>query len=154
MSRALPAVDSEDLKCIETIMWEWFVVNGLLGELPNEERREHDAISLRRMIVRLRIDYPRIGELRDGSLAMVFCRILFGNHPPPATTTEALQRRVATPPGAFAQLERRQWVQREADRLASLGQLPPAIWHDDSDKAVTFAPPFGSDFGLPDWMRP
>ena len=153
MSRQLPAEGTEDWKAIRAIMANWFFVNGLGGARPDDGIQTHERITFRRMIVRLRIDYPRLDEYRDGSLALVFWQALFGLQSPPATTTEALQRRVFTPAGAFVQIERRQWLQREADRLASLGQLPAAIWHDDAAQAVTFAPPFGSDFGLTDWMR-
>lgn len=152
MSRQLPAEGTEDWKAIRAIMANWFFVNGLGGARPDDGIQTHERITFRRMIVRLRIDYPRLDEYRDGSLALVFWEALFGLQSPPATTTEALQRRVFTPAGAFAQIERRQWLQRDADRLATLGQLPPVLWHDDADKAVTFAVAPDLDF-LPDWMR-
>ena len=150
MGKRQMVTDANDWRCIERIAGEWFFVNGLLEQQPNGK---HDTIDMRLMIARLQTEYPRFDGLDDGSLAVMVCRILSEDYPTP-TPAEALQRKVAAPVGAYLQIVRRQQVQAEADRLASLGQLPAAIWHDDAAQAVTFAPPFGSDFGLPDWMRP
>ena len=142
MSKRQPIVDAEDWKCIERIAGEWFFVNGLLAEQPNGE---HDTIDMRLMIARLQTEYPRLDGLDDGSLAVMVCRILSEDYPLP-TPTEALQRKVGAPVGAYLQIVRRQQLQAEADRLASLGQLTPVFWRDDADT------PDDSDFGLPDWM--
>ena len=93
---------------------------------------------------RLQTEYPRFDGLDDGSLAVMVCRILSEDYPTP-TPTEALQRKVAAPVGAYLQIVRRQELQAEADRLANLGQLTPVFWSDDADT------PDDSDF-LPDWM--
>ena len=79
MSRALPAEGTEDRKAIRAIMANWFFVNGLGGARPDDGIQTHERITFRRMIVRLRIDYPRLDEYRDGSLALVFWEALFGS---------------------------------------------------------------------------
>ena len=62
MSRALPAEGTEDRKAIRAIMANWFFVNGLGGARPDDGIQTHERITFRRMIVRLRIDYPRLEE--------------------------------------------------------------------------------------------
>ena len=141
MGKRQMVTDAKDWACIEKIAGEWFFVNGLLEQQPNGK---HDTIDMRLMIARLQNEYPRFDGLDDGSLAVMVCRILSEDYPTP-TPTEALQRKVAAPVGAYLQIVRRQQLQAEADRLASLGQLTPVFWHDDADT------PDDSDF-LPDWM--
>ena len=84
-------------------------------------------------------EYPLYDGLDDGSLAVMVCRILSEDYPTP-TPTEALQRKVAAPVGAYLQIVRRQQVQAEADRLASLGQLTPVFWSDDADTPAEGTP--------------
>ena len=75
----------------------------------------------------------------DGTLAVMVCRILSEDYPTP-TPTEALQRKVAAPVGAYLQIVRRQELQAEADRLANLGQLTPVFWSDDADTPAEGTP--------------
>ena len=142
MGKRQMVTDADDWRCIERIAGEWFFVNGLLEEQPDEE---HDTIDMRLMIARLQTEYPRLDGLDEGRLAVMVCRILSEDYPT-LTPAEALQWKVWSPEGAFAHLLRRQRVQAEADRLASLGQLTPVFWRDDADT------PDDSDTDLPDWM--
>lgn len=136
MGKRQMVTDADDWRCIERIAGEWFFVNGLLEQQPNGK---HDTIDMRLMIARLQNEYPRFGGLDDGRLAVMVCRILSEDYPTP-TPAEALQRKVAAPVGAYLQIVRRQQVQAEADRLASLGQLTPVSWHDDDDTPAERTP--------------
>ena len=136
MGKRQMVTDANDWRCIERIAGEWFFVNGLLAEQPNGE---HDTIDMRLMIARLQTEYPRLDGLDDGSLAVMVCRILSEDYPLP-TPTEALQRKVGAPVGAYLQIVRRQQLQAEADRLASLGQLTPVFWRDDADTPAEGTP--------------
>ena len=136
MGKRQMVTDANDWRCIERIAGEWFFVNGLLEQQPNGK---HDTIDMRLMIARLQTEYPRFGGLDAGSLAVMVCRILSEDYPTP-TPAEALQRKVAAPVGAYLQIVRRQQVQAEADRLASLGQLTPVFWSDDADTPAEGTP--------------
>ena len=136
MGKRQMVTDANDWRCMERIAGEWLFGNGLLEQQPNGK---HDTIDMRLMIARLQTEYPRFDGLDDGSLAVMGCRILSEDYPTP-TPAEALQRKVAAPVGAYLQIVRRQQVQAEADRLASLGQLTPVFWSDDADTPAEGTP--------------
>ena len=131
------SITGEDVEHVYWVLNFWANVHELFwgGCTPPNPEQPFEDISLLRLVVVVKKDFPVLQQFGDGPVALAWCEMqgLQGKN-----TQTALKVRFLCHPGAFARICERQRKQEDADYLASSGRQRPAIWHDDATHGIRF----------------